>query len=197
MRRPPPLIRQLRQDKRGATLMEFGLIVTPLCLFIMGVGDLGYQSYLRSVAQGVLDRAARSASVGTLNTTQIDAYIDSQMQAINSKNGTTSVTKKSYYNFSRVGKPEKITTDTAPLGTYNAGDCFEDSNGNGSYDTESGSTGLGGADDIVFYQVTVSMPRLFPMAKLLGWSATQTATANATIRNQPWSNQVTLPIICK
>ncbi|KFD29064.1 TadE/TadG family type IV pilus assembly protein [Sphingobium yanoikuyae] len=197
MRRPPPLIRQLRRDKRGATLMEFGLIVTPLCLFIMGVGDLGYQSYLRSVAQGVLDRAARSASVGTLNTTQIDAYIDSQMQAINSKNGTTSVTKKSYYNFSRVGKPEKITTDTAPLGTYNAGDCFEDSNGNGSYDTESGSTGLGGADDIVFYQVTVSMPRLFPMAKLLGWSATQTATANATIRNQPWSNQVTLPIICK
>ncbi|MBO9526636.1 MAG: pilus assembly protein [Sphingobium yanoikuyae] len=197
MRRPPPLIRQLRRDERGATLMEFGLIVTPLCLFIMGVGDLGYQSYLRSVAQGVLDRAARSASVGTLNTTQIDAYIDSQMQAINSKNGTTSVTKKSYYNFSRVGKPEKITTDTAPLGTYNAGDCFEDSNGNGSYDTESGSTGLGGADDIVFYQVTVSMPRLFPMAKLLGWSATQTATANATIRNQPWSNQVTLPIICK
>ena len=40
------------------------------------------------------------------------------------------------------------------------------------------------------------MPRLFPLAKMLGWSATQTATANATIRNQPWSNQATLPIIC-
>ena len=143
-----------------------------------------------------LDRAARAASVGTLNSTQIDAYIDAQMQAINSKNGSTSVTKKSYYNFSRVGKPEKITTDTAPLGSFNTGDCFEDSNGNGSYDSSAGSTGLGGADDIVFYQGTVSMPRLFPMAKLLGWSATQTATANATIRNQPWSNQATLPIIC-
>lgn len=188
--------KRLRDDARGATLMEFGLVCLPLCLIIMGIGDLGYQFYLRSVAQGVLDRAARAASVGTLNSTQIDAYIDSQMQAINSKNGTTSVTKKSYYNFSRVGKPEKITSDTAPLGTFNTGDCFEDSNGNGTYDTSAGTTGLGGADDIVFYEVTVSMPRLFPMAKLLGWSATQSATANATIRNQPWSNQATLPIIC-
>ena len=196
MRWLSPLLRRLAHDQRGATLMEFGLIVTPLCLFIMGVGDLGYQSYLRSVTQGVLDRASRAASVGTRSSTQIDAYIDAQMQAINSKNGSTSVTKKSYYNFSRVGKPEKITTDTAPLGSFNTGDCFEDSNGNGSYDSSAGSTGLGGADDIVFYQVTVSMPRLFPMAKLLGWSATQTATANATIRNQPWSNQATLPIIC-
>ncbi|MDI1296850.1 MAG: TadE/TadG family type IV pilus assembly protein [bacterium] len=187
---------RLRADARGATILEFGLVAGPLFLFIMGVGDLGYQSYLRSVTQGVLDRAARAAAVGTLNTTQIDAFIDAQMQSINSKNGTTSVTKKSYYNFSRVGKPEKITTDTAPLGSYNAGDCFEDSNGNGSYDMAGGSTGLGGADDIVFYQVTVSMPRLFPMAKMLGWSATQSATANTTIRNQPWSNQVTPAIVC-
>lgn len=188
--------RNLRRDERGATLMEFGLVVSPLCLFIMGIGDLGYQSYLRAVTQGVLDRAARAASVGTLNTTQIDAYIDAQMQAINSKNGTTSVTKKSYYNFSRVGKPEKITTDIAPLGSYNSGDCFEDANSNGTYDSTGGSTGLGGADDIVFYQVTVSMPRLFPMATLLGWDETQSATANATIRNQPWSNQATPATVC-
>lgn len=187
----------LHRDQRGATIMEFGLVAGPLCLFLMGVGDLGYQSYLRAVTQGVLDRAARAASVGTLNTTQIDAYIDAQMQTINSKNGTTSVTKKSYYNFSRIGKPEKITSDTPPLGVYNSGDCFEDANGNGSYDTATGNTGLGGADDIVFYQVTVSMPRLFPMAKMLGWSATQSATANATIRNQPWSNQATPATVCK
>lgn len=190
-------IARLHDNQRGATLIEFGLIAGPLCLFIMAIGDLGYQSYLRAVTQGVLDRAARAASVGTLTTSQIDTYIDGQMQVIDTSNGTTSTTKKSYYNFSRVGKPEKITTDTAPLGVYNAGDCFEDANGNGIYDSTGGNSGLGGADDIVFYQVTVSMPRLFPMAKMLGWSATQSATANATIRNQPWSNQVTPPIVCK
>ncbi|QGP80875.1 TadE/TadG family type IV pilus assembly protein [Sphingobium sp. CAP-1] len=187
---------RLRRDRRGATLLEFGLISPVLILSIMGIGDLAYQSYLRSVTRGVLEKAARSASVGTLNSTQLDAYIEAQMSAINSKNGTTSTTKKSYYNFSRVGKPEKITTDTAPLGSYNTGDCYEDANGNGSYDATSGSTGLGGADDIVYYEVTVSMPRMFPMAKLLGWSATQSATATTMVRNQPWANQSTPTIRC-
>lgn len=190
------LAARLRVNARGATLVEFGLVAFPLLLFILGVGDLGYQSYLRAVTQGVLDRAARAASVGILTSTQIDAYIDTEMKTINTKNGTTSITKKSYYNFSRIGKPEKITTDTAPLGSFNKGDCFEDSNGNGSYDSAGGASGLGGADDIVFYEVTVSMPRLFPMAKMLGWSATQSATANATLRNQPWSNQATPATIC-
>lgn len=178
-------------DEHGATLMEFGLVAAPLCLLLMGIGDLGYQSYLRAVTQGVLDRAARSASVGGFNSTDLDAYISAQIAAINSKNGTTSVVKKSYYNFSKIGKPEKITTDIAPLGTYNAGDCYEDANNNGTYDTDRGAVGLGGADDTVYYQVTVSMPRLFPMAKMLGWSATQSTTATAVIRNQPWANQAT------
>ncbi|WP_256215269.1 TadE/TadG family type IV pilus assembly protein [Sphingobium sp. AP50] len=181
---------------RGATLMEFGLVAPPLLLTIMGIADLGYQSYLRAVTAGVLDKAARAASVGTLNSTQIDSYIQTQMEVINAKNGTTSVTKKSYYDFSRVGQPEKITSDTAPLGTYNSGDCYEDANGNGVFDASGGSEGLGGADDIVYYQVTVSMPRLFPLAKMLGWSATQTATASTVIRNQPWANQATPTVRC-
>ncbi|KQN09559.1 pilus assembly protein TadE [Sphingobium sp. Leaf26] len=187
---------RLRDHARGATLLEFGLVAGPLILTIMAIGDLGYQSYLRAVTRGVLEKAARSASVGTLNSTDIDTYIEAQMGAINSKNGTTSTTKKSYYNFSRVGKPEKITTDTAPLGTYNSGDCYEDANGNGSYDSNSGASGLGGADDIVYYEVTISMPRLFPLAKMLGWSATQSATASTMVRNQPWANQGTPTIRC-
>ncbi|MDO7833763.1 pilus assembly protein [Sphingobium sp. HBC34] len=182
-------LRRLRDDQRGVTLLEFALVSPALILTIMGIGDLAYQSYLRSVTRGVLEKAARSASVGTLNSTDLDTYIAAQMSAINAKNGTTSVTKKSYYNFSRVGKPEKITTDTAPLGSYNVGDCYEDANGNGSYDAAGGTTGLGNADDIVYYEVTVSMPRMFPMAKLLGWNATQSATATTMVRNQPWANQ--------
>ncbi|KMS58447.1 MULTISPECIES: TadE/TadG family type IV pilus assembly protein [Sphingobium] len=190
------VLARLRDHARGATLLEFGLVAGPLILSIMAIGDLGYQSYLRAVTRGVLEKAARAASVGTLNSTQIETYIDAQMAAINSKNGTTSTIKKSYYNFSRVGKPEKITTDTAPLGSYNVGDCYEDANGNGAYDAAGGSTGLGSADDIVYYEVTVSMPRLFPMAKMLGWSATQSATATTIVRNQPWANQSKPTIKC-
>jgi Flp pilus assembly protein TadG len=186
----------LRGNTRGATLVEFGLIAAPLCLTIMAIADLGYQSYLRSVTRGVLEQASRSASVGTLTSAQIDTYISTQMATINAKNGTTSVVKKSYYNFSNVGKPEKITTDTTPLGSYNIGDCYEDANGNGSYDTALGSDSLGGADDIVYYEVTVFMPRVFPMAKMLGWNPTQSAKATTIVRNQPWANQPKPAIKC-
>ena len=191
------MLTRLGRDARGVTLLEFGLIAPPLMLTIMAIGDMGYQSYWRAVARGVLEKAARAASVGTLNGTQFDAYITQQMRAISARNASPPhIVKKSYYNFSRVGKPEKITTDTAPLGSYNSGDCYEDANGNGSYDMALGSDGLGGADDIVYYEVTVSMPRIFPMAKMLGWSATQSTKATTIVRNQPWANQGTPTIRC-
>lgn len=186
----------LTRDRRGATLVEFGFVALPLSLVIMGIADMGYQSYLNAVTKGVLDRAARAASVGAMTSTQLDSFVDQEMGAIVSKQASITKVKKSYYNFSRIGKPEKILTDTAPIGTYNSGDCFEDINSNGTYDTDTGATGLGGADDVVYYQVTVSMPRLFPMAKLLGWPANQTASASAIIRNQPWANQTSPPKVC-
>ncbi|WP_372530314.1 TadE/TadG family type IV pilus assembly protein [Sphingobium abikonense] len=191
------MLTRLGRDARGVTLLEFGLIAPPLMLTIMAIGDMGYQSYWRAVARGVLEKAARAASVGTLNGTQFDAYITQQMRAISARNASPPhIVKKSYYNFSRVGKPEKITSDTAPLGVYNSGDCYEDANGNGSFDASGGSTGLGSADDIVYYEVTLSQPRLFPMARLLGWSATQSVTVSTMVRNQPWANQATPTVRC-
>jgi Flp pilus assembly protein TadG len=186
----------LTADAKGATLLEFGFVAVPLSMIIMGIADMGYQSYLNAVTKGVLDRAARAASVGAMTPTQLDSFVDQEMGAIVSKQATITKVKKSYYNFSRIGKPEKILTDTAPIGTYNSGDCFEDINNNGTYDTDTGASGLGGADDVVYYQVTVNMPRLFPMAKLLGWPTNQTASASAIIRNQPWANQTTPPKVC-
>ena len=49
----------------------------------------------------------------------------------------------SYYEFSGVSQPEKIVGDTVPLNSYNAGDCFEDVNGNNAYDTDRGRSGTG------------------------------------------------------
>lgn len=191
------ILGRLGCEERGVTLLEFGLVAPPLILTIMAIGDLGYTSYLRSVARGTLEKAARSASVGTLNSTQLDAYIQAQMATIAAKDAPApTVVKKSFYNFSRVGKPEKITTDTAPLGSYNVGDCYEDANGNGSYDTAGGSAGLGSADDIVYYEVTLTQPRLFPMAKMLGWSANQSVTVSTMMRNQPWANQPKPTVRC-
>ena len=92
------LLARLRRDARGVTLLEFGLISPALILTIMAIGDLGYQSYLHAVARGVLEKAARAASVGTLTGAQFDAYIAQQMATITARNASPpKIVKKSYY----------------------------------------------------------------------------------------------------
>jgi hypothetical protein len=59
-----------------------------------------------------------------------------------------------------------------------------------------GRTGLGGADDIVYYKVVVTYQRLFPLSKLLGFSPTQTSSANTVLRNQPYAAQAIPAITC-
>lgn len=189
------LHRRLRDDERGAYIVEFALIIVPLIVILFASIDLAYRSYMGAVIEGTLHRAARRATVGNQTEAQIDTYIRSQLGFF-SKRGTVTIEKSNYYDYSGVGKPEKIKQDTAPLGMYNAGDCFEDLNGNGSYDSIAGRTGLGGSDDIVYYKVSVTYPRFVPLGKFLGWSNNETVSANSVLRNQPYASQIVPTVIC-
>lgn len=189
-------IRTLAQDRDGATIVEFALILIPFLTLIMGALDIGYQLYLRALTTGAVERAARSAAVGGLSSTQITDMITAEVRTIlptSERNNPQAirVVKTNYYNFSNVGGGERITGDTAPVGQYNATDCYEDRNGNGRFDaTNGGAAGLGGADDIVYYNVTVTITRLFPIAALFGASETMSVGTRTLIRNQPFGQQV-------
>jgi hypothetical protein len=104
----------------------------------------------------------------------------------------------SYYDFAGVAMPEKITSDTAPTGQYNNGDCFEDANGNGTYDTDRGRSGsMGGSDDIVRYRVTLTYPRFIPIHRFLGWSGSESITADTVLRNQPYAGRsISTVVVC-
>jgi Flp pilus assembly pilin Flp len=189
-------LRALARQSKGATIVEFALILPALCVTLLGFFDLGYHAYVLSIVEGALHEAARSATVGGKTGAQIDALVQSRLQSF-SKGATITINKTSYDNFADVGQPEKITTDTAPLGVYNKGDCFEDDNGNGTWDADQGKGGLGGADDIVDYQIVMTYPRLVPIGKFLGWSNTQTITEATVLRNQPYAQQNDpTPIVC-
>ncbi|MFT6474529.1 MAG: Flp pilus assembly protein TadG, partial [Qipengyuania sp.] len=56
-------LHQLRDDERGATIVEFAFVVGPMLLLLMGGLELGYNSYVRSTMQGALNDAARTAAV--------------------------------------------------------------------------------------------------------------------------------------
>jgi Flp pilus assembly protein TadG len=188
MIRPSTLLGRIGRDQRGTNIVEFAFVVTPLMIVLLVIIDFGYRLYLEVVVEGTLNKAARQATVGGVATADIDTYVRNQLTAF-SKNAVITIDKQSYYQFSGVGKPEKILTDTAPVGIFNKGDCFEDSKPNGTFDTNQGSEGLGGSDDVVYYNVKVDFPRLVPLGKFLGFASTETVQAKTVLRNQPFGAQ--------
>lgn len=182
------ILSRLRGDARGATIVEFAMILPALCVLLLGIFELGYRSYAGSVLQGALHDAARMATVGGVSQAQIDARVRTRLSDFNNQ-GTVTISTSSYYDFTGVAVPERITSDTTPIGTYNVGDCYEDANGNSQWDADRARSGTGGAEDIVRYQVSFSFQRIVPIYAFLGWSNTETITANTVLRNQPFAGR--------
>jgi Flp pilus assembly protein TadG len=182
------LFRSLRREDSGVTILEFAMVAPVMLLLLLGFFDLCYRAYASSVLQGALHDAARMATVGGYSMAQIDARVKTRLSNFATRSVTTTEAA-SYKQFSGVSQPELIVGDTTPLNTYNAGDCFEDQNGNNAYDTDRGRGGTGGSDDIVRYRVTITFPRVFPLGILLGWSNSQTLSSETVLRNQPFGGR--------
>lgn len=178
--------RRIRQDRRGATIIEFAMILPAMCALLIAALELGYHAYASSVAQGALMDASRMATVGGFTLPQVDARVRQRLSHFADR-ATVVTNAQSYREFSNVGTPEPITSDTAPLGAYNAGDCYEDVNNNGRWDSDQGRTGTGNADDVVRYSVTITYPRILPVAEMLGWSDTQEIYYETLLRTQPFA----------
>ncbi len=185
----------LRRDTRGATIVEFAMIVPVLIGLLLSILEVGYQGYVTAVVQGALSKTSRQVTVGNRTAADVVATIKSEVQAVVPAQYVTVATRR-YFNYSNVGKPEKITSDTDPKGVYNLGDCFEDANNNGVYDSTPGDTGVGSADDIVYYTVNITYPNLTPIGALLSWGPTRTVSASTVIRNQPFTSRAEPTTVC-
>jgi Flp pilus assembly pilin Flp len=187
----------LRRDTSGATIIEFALILPVLSMLMLGVLDLGYRSYVTSVIQGSLHEAARMATVGGISTSTIEARVADDLRHF-SPGSTVTTSTRSYFDFNGVSTPETITQDTAPVGEYNPGDCFEDVNGNGQFDLDRGRGGLGNAEDVVHFEVTMTYPRIVPIGGFIpGWDNDVTVTQNTVLRNQPFAGRNTATtVVC-
>lgn len=205
MSRTFALIRKLRADARGATIVEFALVALPLSVLIMGGIDLGHQTYIRSTMQGALNDAARRAAVqdpqfaasGSTTEERVTNTILNQLEPI-APGAELTITQANFYDFSGIGNPEKLMTDIDGDGTYDEGDgdCYSDLDEDGEYDTDSGRTGIGAANDVVFYTAEIDMPRLLPVAALIGFSPNYEMSVSTAIRNQPYGSQKVPPVVC-
>jgi hypothetical protein len=121
----------------------------------------------------------------------IEAKVKTQVQLV-VKNATFTPLRRSYTSY-LADKPERFT-DTNNNGSRDPGECFDDINANGQWDSDPGNNGQGGANDVAAYTMTLTYPRLFPMAGMLGWPATETITAKTFLRNQPYNTQ-NVPVV--
>jgi Flp pilus assembly protein TadG len=186
------LLARLVRDNRGATIVEFALITPALLITLMGLFDLAYNMYTAQQLQGAIQNAARQSTLegASTNVSNIDAIVTRSVHAV-AGNAVLTFDRTAYASFSSVARPEDYT-DVNSDGTCNDGEPFEDANGNGVWDADSGSSGFGGARDAVLYTVTVVYPRAFPIAKLIpGQTDTFTLTATTVLRNQPYGLQNT------
>jgi len=195
--------RLLLRDERGAAIMEFGLMIVPLCLVLLGLLDIGLQMYLRSTMQGAVNDVSRMAVVedpqfsGTGTTEErISAAVRRRLGGL-AGHADWEVEINSFESFSQVNVPEKLVADANDNGEVDPGDCWTDLEVNGEHDADPQRAGLGGADDIALYTATLTMPRVVPMAGLAGLDPNYVIQVKAAVRNQPYSNQAASPTACE
>lgn len=188
----------LTRDERGITIVEFAMIAPTLMLMLMATYDLGYRAYITAVLQGEMAKAGRDSGLqnGGTAATSINNRVADRVRPL-VQNGNFAFTRTNYPSFTRAGQQEQFTDGNAN-GSRDPGECFQDENGNGTWDVDSGISGQGSANDIVQYRVTLTYQRLFPMYGLLGWPSTQTISATTVLRNQPYGPQAARPaaVVC-
>jgi Flp pilus assembly protein TadG len=196
----PRSLRRLGADRGGATVIEFGIVAPVMVLFIMGIGDLLYGTYANSILLGAVQKAGRDAtlqqSASTTATAAIDAEVMAQVRTI-APSATYVSTRLNYTAFTHASKPEPFIDGNGD-GIRQVGECYTDMNGNGQWDADGGRSGVGGASDVQQYTITVTYPRIFPVAKLLGGGADATLVGQTLLKNQPYAAQSspTPPTIC-
>lgn len=184
------LLALLRRDERGVTLVEFALVAPVLMIMLMGIFDLAHSQYTSAQIQGAMQKAGRDLTLESAGSQQdaIDQRVIDQVQTVVPSNATVTLEKLSHFDFSDVGEAEQYTDNNNDM-ICNNGEPFEDSNGNGQWDANRGSSGVGGARDAVLYKATVEWPRLFPVAGLIGLDENMTLSASTVLRNQPYDQQ--------
>ncbi|MBS0503769.1 MAG: pilus assembly protein [Proteobacteria bacterium] len=188
-----PFLKRLARDEKGSPIAEFAVVAPTMFLLIMASMDLAYRSYTTSLLEGEIQKAARDSGMeGSQDRLDaIEAKAKKQVQLI-VKNATFTPLRRSYTTYLNA-KPERFT-DTNGNGVRDGGECFDDVNANGQWDSDPGNVGQGGANDIAAYTMTMSFPRLFPLYGMLGWPKDETITVKTYLRNQPYGAQ-NLPVV--
>lgn len=179
----------LMRDERGVTVTEFALIAPALALTLMGLFDLSYNMYAKTMIEGAVLNAARNSTTEAFvnNPAALDNTVTSMVQDV-VPNAALTFSRSAYTNYSDVGQAEEYS-DTNNDGSCNNNEVFVDVNGNGHWDADRSQENSSGARDAVLYEVSATYDRAFPLARLINLDQEVTVNAKTVLRNQPFNTQ--------
>ena len=179
----------LFRDRRGVTIVEFGLVVPVFLTLLLGSLDLGHNLYMQSVLQGVVQKVARDATLENQSTAALETQVRQRVQTLAS-NATVTLVPRYFKNYTKAAQATaEPFTDTNSNGRCDANEPYTDMNFNSAWDADGGNSTQGGAKDTVVLTATASYPRLFPIFKFIGIGSTVNLKATTVLVNQPYGDQ--------
>jgi Flp pilus assembly protein TadG len=180
-------LRQLGRERDGAAIIEFAIVAPVFLLLLLGIFDIGQMAFGKAILNGAVEKAARSSTLETANTTAADKMVKDSINAI-LPGATVTSTRRSFFDFADINRPEKWA-DANNDGTCNNGEPYIDENRNGGWDANIGQAGNGGAGDVVLYTVSVTYEPVFSVFLLGNVNEKRTLTAVGVRKNQPFAAQ--------
>jgi Flp pilus assembly protein TadG len=198
----PVTLSRIRDDQSGIAAVEFAVIAPVFLLLMMGGMDIGHTLYTQAILQGVVQKAARDASLedgsSAAERNRIDAKVRSSVADINNT-ANVAISRRYYRSFSNAAVAQAESwTDTNTNGRCDNNEPYVDANRNMVWDADGADEGQGGARDVTVYKVTMTYPRFFPTIAMIGYfipsssfSPNVSLTAQTVLANQPYSDQQT------
>ena len=180
-------VTRFRTCRRGTALMEFTLLTPVMVSMIIAIVELGMIFLVSSSLENAVLTGSRYGVTGQTGdgTTREEKILD----VINGNtfglvNRDSIIVETTVYDsFSDIGKPEAFG-DENDNGAYDEGEPYTDVNGNGIWDADVGTAGLGGAGDIVLYRVEYTIQSMTGLFEPIFGEIKHAATV--AVRNEPY-----------
>lgn len=178
---------------KATTALEFAFAAPVVFLGAAALVEVSSMMFVSTLVEGGLREAAR---FGITGFTPAGISREDRIRQIIQENtiglidmSTAQITQLVYPSFGQVGDPEPFQ-DVAPFnGSYDAGEPYQDINGNGQWDPDMGAAGVGGPGDVVLYTAEVDWNALTPLiAPIMGTNGTIRMRASVAVRNEPFTN---------
>lgn len=182
---------KIRRNKDGSAAIEFAFTAPLLIMTVVAIMEFSMILFLNASLEGSLRDAARFGSTGytPVGIDREDVIIDKIQSATLGlvPIDADHITTLAYTDFSEVGQPEPWIDDSPNNGSYDVGEAYTDVNGNGQWDADMGTPGLGGACDVVVYRIETQWGLLLGLlADTIGNPVA--LKASTAVRNEPYGN---------